>query len=225
MAQHFPLKLFGGEATKNEVLGWGIEFYFFVRAAREYMALGSGRTTGSTEMLAPVWDHFADEAFHCEIFLNGLVACGLGENTVRRRLPMPTTRALINHLFETSQSSLLEYTTLFALMQPLTRPVTHQEVKQKYDFLREKYPFAAGLFDAFQTHDGIDVTMEHSKLTLESVLEHRGVLGRAEWHDIMKVLENTANTFILFFEGIQKYYRSSFDLRYRQIPNAARAFG
>jgi pyrroloquinoline quinone (PQQ) biosynthesis protein C len=224
MAQHFASRLFAGEATQTEVLGWGIEFYFFVKAAQEYMALGSSRTWGETAMLAPIWDHFAKEAFHSDIFLQGLLACGLREKTIRTRMPVPTTAILTNFLYETSSAGLLEYTTLFAVMQPLSRPATREEVKSKYDFLREKYPFAIGLFNSFESHDCMDIALEHSSLTLEPVLEHRGILSPAEWRSMMRVLEDTANAFILFFEGIQKYYRSSSALRYRQTPNAAMAF-
>jgi hypothetical protein len=224
MAQHFPVRLFGGEASETEVLGWGIEFYFFIKAAREYMALGSSRIAGPTAMLVPIWDHFAEEAFHSDIFLQGLVACGLKESTILRRMPMPTTIALTNHLYETSSAGLLEYVALFALMQPLSRPPTRDEVKLKYRFLREKYPFAKCLFDAFESHDCIDIALEHSSLTLEPVLMHRGPLSPAEWHTVMHILEDTANNFILFFEGIQRYYRSSVTLRYRQNPSAIAAF-
>jgi hypothetical protein len=224
MAQHFAARLFAGEATQTEVLGWGIEFYFFVKAAQEYMALGSSRISGQTAMLAPIWDHFAKEAFHSDIFLQGLLACGLREKTIRTRMPIPTTAILTNFLYETSSAGLLEYTSLFAVMQPLSRPATREEVKSKYDFLRGKYPFAIGLFDAFEHHDCIDIALEHTSLTLEPVLGHRGALSPAEWRSVMRVLEDTANAFILFFEGIQRYYRSSSALRYRQNPNAAKAF-
>src|SRR5262249_5473754 len=77
MQQTFPSRFFAGEATWAEVLGWGIEHYFFTRATNEYMARGASRTQGTTRHLEELWKHYAEEAFNDEIFLNVLTGFGI----------------------------------------------------------------------------------------------------------------------------------------------------
>lgn len=220
MAQFFPVKLFAGEASKAEVLGWGIEFYHFVRAARDYMARGASRTFGDVRVLSHLWDHFSEEAFHDEIFLQGLIGCGLDQDNLVRRPPIASTMALLNHLWECSEEGDLEYAALFAVMQPMAEPRTGQDIKLQYDKLRGFYPFAAPLFDAFEGHDRIDVALEHSTLTIEPLLKMQKSISPYQMNKLLLRIRETAENFDLFFEGIPDYYRTISAVSYRQLPNA-----
>lgn len=223
MHQTFPTRLFNGEATREEVLGWGIEFYFFIRAANEYMARGSSRIDGPTAALSSLWQHYAEEALHEGIFLEGLAGCGIDKKDISKRPPLASTLALLNHLYESSEKGVLEYAALFAVMQPLTKPPTDLDVIAHYDFLRDSYPFAKSLFDAFQKHDNIDASLGHAKLALEPLLESTGQLGEHAVASIFSTIEDTANSFIIFFEGIPQYYKKPRSVSYRQVPNASAA--
>lgn len=218
MSQAFPTLLFSGQATKPQVLGWGIEFFIFVRAAREYMARGASRIDGPTKVFNELWDHFAEEAFHDEIFLKGLVGCGLSEGNVLGRVPLPSTTALLNFLWEASEASDLDYAAVFAVMQPRSEPATRAEIADRYSNLKLAYPYAEALFDAFEAHDLIDVALEHSSLTIEPLLRHRQELSRHEMARIYEGIRTTAHGFNLFFRGIAQHYTSDLAVSYRQIP-------
>jgi hypothetical protein len=221
MSQPFPILLFGGEASRAQVLGWGLEFHFFVRAAREYMARGASRISGPTEVVSEFWDHFAEEAFHDEMFREGLVASGLTENAVKNRLPLASTMALLNHLWESAEEGELEYAAAFAVMQPVSVRPTANAITKKYDGLRAAYQYAAPLFDAFEKHEKIDVALEHSTLTLESLLRSFESVSSRDMNTILRIVRATAENFDIFFEGIAAYYKSDLSLSYRQRPNAS----
>jgi len=216
MGQTFPSRLFAGEATWAEVLGWGVEHYFFVRAANEYMARGASRTQGATRHLEELWKHYAEEAFHDEIFLHGLAGCGLDMQSLPRRPPLATTMALL----EKSAESALAYTAVFCVMQAGSQARGTSDIAHRYDQLRSCYPFASSLFDAFEKHDNMDAGLGHSSLTIETILEEEAPLSDKQIRQIFETIEQTANHFVLFFEGIPRHYRSSRSVTYRQFPNA-----
>jgi hypothetical protein len=220
MSQAFPSRLFAGDSTWAEVLGWGIEHYFFVRAANEYMACGASRINGATQHLNELWKHYAEEAFHDEIFMKGLAGCGLDVQSVPRRPPLATTIALLNFLFERSAESALSYTSVFCVMQAQSHSRTKPEIEDRYQQLRSYYSFASSLFDAFEEHDKIDADLEHSSLTIEAILKEEEPLSDRQVLSIFETIEQTANHFVLFFEGIPSHYKTSRAVTYRQVPNA-----
>ena len=220
MWQTFPSRLFAGEATRAEVLGWGIEHYFFLRAANEYMACGASRSQGATRHINELWKHYAEEAFHDEIFLHGLADCGLDVQSLPRRPPLATTMALLNFLFERSAESALSYTSVFCVMQAGSQARSTMEIERRYEQLRSYYPFASSLFDAFEKHDKIDAGLGHSSLTIEAILKEEEPLSDKQMRKIFETIEQTANHFVLFFEGIPRHYKSSRLVTYRQVPNA-----
>lgn len=221
MAQVFPRRLFAGSATKAEVLGWGLEFYQFVRAAREYMARGASRVAGPTSALSQLWDHFAEEAFHDEIFRNGLIGCGLSEANIVHRPALASTMALVNFLWESAEEGELEYAAIFAIMQPLARQRTPDEISGRYAELRAAYPFAAALFDAFEQHDLVDAGLEHSRWALEAIIRSRETVACHDMIRLFRKIRDTAETFDLFFAGIPAHYKSVLNCAYRQRPNAS----
>jgi hypothetical protein len=220
MAQPFPRRLFAGTATEAEVLGWGIEFYFFVKSANEYMARGVSRVDGFTTSLAELWKHYVEEAAHDALFYKGLLSCGIRAGDLERRPPLASTLALINHLYEASEQGPLEYASLFAVMQPFSEPQTAEDIEEKYEFLSASYPFARFLFSAFKEHDLIDAGLSHSKLLLEPLLIEYGKLDNRSLGRIFKTIEETANAFVVFYEGISRYYQKRRLVGYRQRPNA-----
>lgn len=221
MSQTHARRLFEGLAPESYVLGWGIEFFHFVRSARRYMARGASRTDGPTAVMSELWDHFVEEAFHDDIFLAGLCGCGLDGAAIRGRVPLPSTLALINHLHECAEAGALSYTAVFAVMQPnRTRP-TADEIVKKYAFLSEKYHFAADLFEAFRKHDMIDAELDHAELTIGPVLKSRGFVSACEMAELFRVIRQTAEYFVLFFEGVNGFYQSQVDCRYQSVPSVA----
>jgi pyrroloquinoline quinone (PQQ) biosynthesis protein C len=223
MSQTFPRRLFAGEATWAEVLGWGIEHYFFIRAVNEYMARGASRINGATQHLSELWKHYAEEVFHDEIFLRGLAGCGLDVQSLLRRPPLATTMALLNFLFEKGAESALSYTSVFCIMQAQSQTCTRPEIERRYQELRSCYPFASSFFDAFEEHDKLDADLEHTSLTIEAILEEEAPLSDRQVLKIFETIEQTANHFVLFLEGIPSHYKTSRSVTYRQVPNAVGA--
>ncbi|MBI2714977.1 MAG: hypothetical protein HYX37_11080 [Rhizobiales bacterium] len=223
MGQVFPSRLFEGHATRPEVLGWGIEFYFFIRAANEYMARGVARDDAPTEVLAEVWKHYVEESGHEEIFLTGLLGCGLRRQEIVDRMPLPSTMALTNFLYEKACSTIFDYLSVFALMQPLATPPSRSDISQRYDALRSWYPFASPLFNAFEQHDTIDADLAHAKLAIAPAIIWRSPASKHERLAIFQTIRETAEHFILFFEGIPRYYKNERFLNYRQRPTAINA--
>ncbi len=128
--------------------------------------------------------------------------------------------ALLNFLFEKSAESALSYTSVFCIMQAQSHARTKPEIEHRYEQLRSHYPFASSLFDAFEQHDKIDAGLEHSSLTIEAILEEEGPLSDKQVLKIFETIEQTANHFDLFFEGIPGHYKTSRSVTYRQVPNA-----
>ncbi len=223
--QHpFPTRLFNGKATREEVLGWAIEFYFFIRAANSYMARGVAVVDGETEALRPLWNHYVEESDHDRIFRQGLLDSGVPEPMIRTRRPIPGTRALVEYLWETGGNDPMLYAATFAVMQPLEQPPSRERIREKYTALRAHYPFASGVFDAFERHDVIDADLGHCELLLEPVLRRRWPLSAYERRRLQTVLRETAEHFIWFMEGIQRRYRSPTEIDYRPPPNAYGVF-
>jgi hypothetical protein len=105
-------------------------------------------------------------------------------------------------------------------MQAQSHERTKHKVQQKYQQLRYFYPFASSLFDAFEEHDKIDADLGHSALTIEAILEEERPLSHKQVLAIFQTIEQTANHFVLFFEGIPTHYKDARTVTYRQIPNA-----
>jgi hypothetical protein len=213
-------KIFSGQSTSPAVIGWGLEFYFFVRAANEYMPRAIQALTGDIRIIEPIVQHYVEEALHEAIFAKGLATCGFDKPTLARRLPLASTLALTNHLFETACRGVAPYCALFAVMQPGQAPASKEQIAARYDQLRSYYPAAAGIFEAFEEHDGIDAGLEHSELLLEKVARVRGMPSPAEILDTMVVIQRTAFFFMLFYKGIDSYYRDEACLRRMRRANA-----
>jgi pyrroloquinoline quinone (PQQ) biosynthesis protein C len=223
--QHpFPTRLFSGKATREEVLGWAMEFYYFIRGANSYMARGVAVVDGETETLRPLWDHYVEESDHDEIFRRGLLDSGISEPMIRTRQPIPSTRALVDYLWEIGASDPMLYAATFAVMQPLGEPPSREQILEKYAAMRTHYPFASGVFDAFERHDVIDADLGHCELLLDPVLRRRWPLSLHERRRLQTVIRETAEHFIWFMEGIQRRYKSSAAVDYRPPPNAYAVF-
>jgi hypothetical protein len=80
--------LLEGRASRELVLGWGIEFYHYVASANEHMAASVAHCR--TDNLARQWlaQHYVEEHDHAAIFLDGLVACGFDADQRRRSPPL-----------------------------------------------------------------------------------------------------------------------------------------
>jgi len=205
-AGRFWKHLRSGAAPLSMVLGWGIEFYHYVKYADEYMAAGVAHCSDSWLTRQWISKHFVEEAGHGEIFLEGLVDCGLSRSRIRDAPPLPATRALMNTLMESALEGALPYTACFGLTQPDAIAPTIAEHEQFYGSLRDHYPAAAGLFAAFLSHAKIDAGLKHDRTTIERILEARRGAEPSQRRTILRSVRRLAEAFVLFHDQIADFY-------------------
>lgn len=205
-AQPFWDKLLSGQCSPSQVLGWGVEFHHFVDAANDYMPLGLAHTRELRQLRAPIANHYIEEMNHGKIFLEGLARCGVPHESVLAAPPLPHTRALINQLIEYAYEGELTYTSSFAVMQPgLTQP-SSAVLAAFYGQLKDHYPYASGMFEAFHRHASLDVELGHEKTVFTRLCLEGPLLAPAHIRRVSTVIRSLAESFILFFEGIDTYY-------------------
>jgi hypothetical protein len=215
MANKTVRKLFSGVAGDALAMGYAIEFYFYVASVTKYMAMGSSRFDYPIEVMEPYLRHFAEEANHSQIFHEGLVACGVPTPRLKASKALATTSALTDFLFERSSRSLVEYGSLFAIMQPNARGLTRNEVVGRYDEMRSAYPNMKPVWESFQKHDLIDVDASHNSWALETHINIMGGLSKEEMLLALRTMRDAACFFIIFLDGIRDYYDCNIKWKWR----------
>ena len=160
-AQPFWQKVLSGQASQSLILGWGLEFFHYVESANEHMAMAVAQCRTDGELRRWLADHYADEYNHGAIFLQGLAASGLERQQVQAAPPLASTRALIDFLTELAGSDVQAYLGAFGVMQSSREGMTRQSLGEFYGLLSRHYPFASGMFSAFERHAALDVGLQH----------------------------------------------------------------
>lgn len=203
--QSFWRKVRSGQASREVILGWGIEFAHFVDAANVYMPLGIAHCRSGHAVCEIFSRHYVEEAEHAEFFLAGLQGCGLDRQQIERAPPLASTRALINLLSECAITGAAPFAACFAVMQPSQEPTDIHQIRAFYAELRAFYPYAAPLFDAFEQHALVDVELAHEITLLERLCQVQGIAA-ADRARVIEVVHSLVEAFALFFEGIADGY-------------------
>jgi pyrroloquinoline quinone (PQQ) biosynthesis protein C len=203
--QPFWQRLCAGDLPPPVILGWGIEFAHFVESANAYMPLGIAACRAGPELREAFAAHYVEEALHSEFFFAGLGRCGLRRDRIEAAPPLASTRALINQLAEFAMLGAAPYAACFAVMQPSQEPADAGQITEFYQRLRDLYPFAAPLFDAFERHAKIDVELGHEVTLLERMCRTTGI-GADARREVLHVILALVESFTLFFEGILDAY-------------------
>lgn len=220
-SQPFWKILHEGQCSERQILGWGIEFYHYVDAANEYMALGVAYCRESIDIRQKLAAQYAEEAGHGKIFLEGLVADGLPSAGVEKALPLASTRALINYLNEVATEGTLVYSAIFALMQSDGEAFNKAGLTEYYGSLISLYPFASGMFGAFLKHASIDAQLGHQQSLFEVLYENDTLLAAHEVARVLATLRQLVNYYILFYEYIFEYYGDEASQLPRRAPRVA----
>jgi pyrroloquinoline quinone (PQQ) biosynthesis protein C len=204
LAQPFWQEVLSGRAPLGTLYGWGMEFRHFADGANEYMAAGVAFCRDGADMRERLSRHYIEECTHGEIFLQGLVECGLPEKAITQAVPLATTRALINYLWDVAAEGTVTYCATFMLMQ------THESSKPAADLflqaLCDLYPRAAALFQSFHRHTVLDLALNHHDNVFEQLCKERGELSPADRECALRTVRNLAEHFGAFFEGIRVHY-------------------
>lgn len=202
-AQPFWKPFHSGAANREQVLGWGLEYYHFVESANEHMAMGVAYCRDKFRLRELMIQHYIEEWNHSEIFLRGLVKSGMSEVMVKTSRPLETTRALIDYLNELAYYHPLAYSACYLVMQDGREKTEEKTVNDYYDKLSAHYPYAAPMLDAIRKHALIDVGLDHHKTPLERYLEeHPEALTEEARQIIVAATRGTSEHFVQFFEGI-----------------------
>ncbi|WP_029032255.1 TetR/AcrR family transcriptional regulator [Salinarimonas rosea] len=218
------MRIFGCTAHVNEVRLWALEFFCFIRAANAYMAKGVSRLDIPASLQEIAVRHYVDEAEHEEIFREGLLEMGFTDAELDRHVPLPSTQALLNFLFETASGDFSGYLALFTVMQPLEVHPTSDQITAKYETLADAYPPVAPFFKACMRHDLIDAGLGHSEWGLEALVRATGLPGHEARRHIEDVMMQTSAFFCLFYRGIGRQQASRRDRAIRHPVSAAVAF-
>jgi hypothetical protein len=206
--------LMSGRASRDVVLGWGIEFTHYVDSADKYMPLGIAYCRLGPQAREVLSRHYASETRHAEIFRSGLASCGISAAASRRAPPLPSTLALTNHLCELAIRGGLGYISIFSLMQATPSRADDRDIRTFWSALKGLYTSATELFNAFERHAMLDLREGHQTPVLDRLLRDCPKLEPRDLGEIASSIRETAALFRLFFDGVLTYYSS----RIHQCP-------
>lgn len=207
--QPFWSKVLSGQASQALLLGWGIEFFHYVEAANEHMAMSVAQCRNNAELQLLLAKHYAEEFDHGKIFLKGLVNSGLDGESVRQSPPLASTRALINFLRELAESDFLSYLACFGIMHSARENTTREHIEQFFRLLGDQYPSAKEMFNAFCEHASIDADLNHQKTIFEQLSDKPSQIPQFAFPQIMIAIRLCSQHFMQFFEGILDFYNTA----------------
>lgn len=193
-----------GEAPRNVVLGWGVEFHHYVESANEHMAASVAHCRHDLVIRKWLAEHYVEEHDHSRHFADGLAECGLDRESVRVAPPLPSTAALINYLVELATDS-IAYAGTFAAMRRSVPP-SLEELNASYTTLIDTYPFAAPLLNRIHAHAKEDFDLDHDTLIIERILRERVTINSDLANRIVRAARGLTEHFVLYFEGIFDFY-------------------
>lgn len=198
-------RMLDGTASRNQVLGWGLEFYHRTVGADEHNARSVEYCTRG-DVRGWLTEHFDEEYGHGEIFLDGLEACGFERPAVMRSAPLPSTRALIDYMADLARTDSVAYLGCYGILHSPRSGQTAERVDAQFDHLARLYPFASGILGKIREHAKLDLGLGHDHIVLETLIRRDGVPDHATTRSIMRAAHGMVTVFCGFFDGILDYY-------------------
>ena len=203
--QPFWHMVLAGNATRNHIVGWGIQFYHRVCGANVHNKIAA-EGASVPEIREWLTKHYWEEHDHAPIFLRGLVRDGLPESEATEKPPLPTTRALIDHSIRLAQTDQISYSSLDALQQSPRHGQTAELINDQFDRLVVFYPSAAGTLNAFRQHTMIDIDLNHSEIVLDKIVRRFGPPAVAQRLRMLAASREIVEHFHGFFDGILRHF-------------------
>ncbi len=108
--------LVDGSATFTQFSGWLLENYHFIEGVND--RLGSATAyCSSAEARRAFAQHYAEEYDHGGFFLTALRKIGIAQEEVDRSVPLPTTRAILNHMRRAARTDSLQYVACSSFLE------------------------------------------------------------------------------------------------------------
>lgn len=199
--------IMSGQASRELVIGWGLEFYHRVMGADEHNAIALNFCQDET-VRQWLTAHFAEEADHGFIFLDGLSGCGLDRQNVIESPPLPSTRALINYLNALAATDLIAYLGCYGVMHSPRVGQTRERIDLQYDLLKQHYTFAFPLLNKIHEHAAVDIDLGHDGIVFERVIKRQTTVDAETAIKILGAVKGIVTAFVCFFGGINEYYQS-----------------
>ena len=192
-----------GGASRDILLGWGIQFYHRVCGANVHNSIAA---SGATDPAIKGWlsQHYHEESDHARIFLRGLAQDGLPEALTRAALP--TTQQLIEHSIRLARTDQIAYSSLDSLQQSPRHGQTVELINDQFDRLSALYPYAQGTLNAFRAHTLIDIELEHSDIVLDKMVRAYGPPSPEQTLKMLTVTRELVEHFHRFFDGILQHF-------------------
>lgn len=195
-----------GQSTREQVLGWGIEFYHRTLGADEHNDTAV-RYCQDSEIREWLKDHFREEFGHGTIFLQGLVDSGLQREEVINSTPLLSTRALIEYFNKLAIAHTTAYLGCYGVMHSPRVGQTKERINEQFDLLVGHYPFASDALNAIRRHALLDIDLDHDEIILEKLARREKVFSHDVSIRILKAAFGTVKAFCEYFGGINDYYR------------------
>ncbi|MDP9360093.1 MAG: hypothetical protein M3P29_01440 [Acidobacteriota bacterium] len=196
-----------GGATRDIIVGWGIQFYHRVRGANIHNKIAA-EGAAVPEIREWLTRHYWEEHDHAPIFLRGLVRDGLPEVEATERPPLPATRRLIDHSIRLAGTDQISYSSLDALQQSPRHGQTPELINDQFDRMVAFYPFAEGTLNAFRQHTMIDIDLNHSEIVLEKIVRRFGPPAPEQTIRMLVATREIVENFHAFFDGILRHFSS-----------------
>jgi pyrroloquinoline quinone (PQQ) biosynthesis protein C len=196
-----------GGASRDILLGWGIQFYHRVCGANVHNSIAA---SGATDPKIRAWlsRHYREESDHARIFLRGLAQDGLPEAEAVNRAALPTTQQLIEHSIRLARTDQIAYSSLDSLQQSPRHGQTVELINEQFDRMCALYPYAEGALNAFRRHTLFDVELEHSDIVLDKMVREFGPPPPEQTLKMLTVTRELVEHFHAFFDGILKHFSS-----------------
>jgi pyrroloquinoline quinone (PQQ) biosynthesis protein C len=194
-----------GNASRDVLVGWGVQFYHRVCGANIHNKIASDGAT-VPEIREWLTKHYWEEHDHAPIFLRGLERDGVPASHVTQRSPIPATQALIDHSIRLASTDQISYSSLDALQQSPRHGQTAELINDQFDRLVAFYPYAEGTLNAFRRHTMIDIDLNHSEIVLDKIVRRFGPPSREQTLRMLKATREIVEHFHAFFDGILRHF-------------------
>jgi hypothetical protein len=201
IGEHFYTLLAQGQATRDQLIGYALEYYHLVHQAPRILAPALAKEEHG-EISGLLQDFLADELHHDRMLENSLAAVGITRAQLRRTQPLASTFALIASL------------GAYASQNPTTFKAALYLFEEASPQFNEAFGQAcerAGLPDAFVrpilAHAQLNDDGDHGDISAR-LLGMVPVVGPEEQHTVTKHLAMIVETLALQDREIVSYYGS-----------------
>jgi pyrroloquinoline quinone (PQQ) biosynthesis protein C len=186
------------------LLGWLVESQHFIAAAADYMSVAvSTAPSNRTRMLLS--DYLSGEFWHGAWVRGGLLAAGLGEDTLERAAPLPGTLAVTNALRALASRDFFSFAAALCLHESAAVEGAEEAAASFWAAVCASGALPAAATDPFREHHLIDCAEAHGSIAEQLFLE-KSLVTADEQRRIRRAVLAHAHTLAAWFAQILAFY-------------------